>query len=470
MERIKRFIKTAVTYLAGNIFSKLVTFFLIPLYTNKLTTESYGDYDVVLTIVTLLVSVAFFQIWDGMFRMSFDYDDLADKYKIISICFKGYLIGIIVFSLAYYGVLKVMSLEMSIWSLLFGVSFGLQYMYSFSTRIFLRNKLFALSGAANTLALAVSNIVLIVGFNRGVESLFISQVIGAIVQILIIEARLHILRNIKGMGFDYSTFNRVLRFSVPLCIATVSYWLLSGYTKIIIKKVCGSSDNGLFAIASSLSNMAVLAVNVFQFAWNETAYLMSGEQDRNKTYKKCLDLLFCTVWICCAAFCIMIRIIYPYYIGQDFQASSIVIPYLMLGVSANAIAGFLGTLFMTEQKTSHIMTSTFVAAAFNIGLSELMTKRFGLVGAVLVLSGSFMLLMILRLFQVRANLKISISFVSIISFLPVIISVIMYKNNTLFILDVLFLVAIAIIYIILFEIITNVRVLKLLQSIIRRNK
>ena len=99
-----------------------------------------------------------------------------------------------------------------------------------------------------------------------------------------------------------------------------------------------------------------------------------------------------------------------------------------------------------------------------------MTKRFGLVGAVLVLSGSFMLLMILRLFQVRANLKISISFVSIISFLPVIISVIMYKNNTLFILDVLFLVAIAIIYIILFEIITNVRVLKLLQSIIRRNK
>ena len=166
----------------------------------------------------------------------------------------------------------------------------------------------------------------------------------------------------------------------------------------------------------------------------------------------------------------MIRIIYPYYIGQDFQASSIVIPYLMLGVSANAIAGFLGTLFMTEQKTSHIMTSTFVAAAFNIGLSELMTKRFGLVGAVLVLSGSFMLLMILRLFQVRANLKISISFVSIISFLPVIISVIMYKNNTLFILDVLFLVAIAIIYIILFEIITNVRVLKLLQSIIRRNK
>ena len=55
MSKIKRFIQTALTYLAGNILSKLVTFFLIPLYTNKLTTGDYGDYDVVVTIITLLV-------------------------------------------------------------------------------------------------------------------------------------------------------------------------------------------------------------------------------------------------------------------------------------------------------------------------------------------------------------------------------------------------------------------------------
>ena len=61
MSRIKRFFQTALIYFAGNIFSKLVTFFLIPLYTNKLLPSEYGDYDLVITIITLFVAVAFFK-------------------------------------------------------------------------------------------------------------------------------------------------------------------------------------------------------------------------------------------------------------------------------------------------------------------------------------------------------------------------------------------------------------------------
>lgn len=80
MSRIKRFFQTALIYFAGNIFSKLVTFFLIPLYTNKLLPSEYGDYDLVITIITLFVAVAFFQIWDGMFRFSFDSKDEEEKY------------------------------------------------------------------------------------------------------------------------------------------------------------------------------------------------------------------------------------------------------------------------------------------------------------------------------------------------------------------------------------------------------
>ena len=71
MSRVRQFFQTAFTYFAGNIFSKLVTFFMIPLYTNQLPPSEYGDYDFVVTIITFFISVAFFQIWDGMFRFSF---------------------------------------------------------------------------------------------------------------------------------------------------------------------------------------------------------------------------------------------------------------------------------------------------------------------------------------------------------------------------------------------------------------
>ena len=328
MSKIKRFIQTALTYLAGNILSKLVTFFLIPLYTNKLTTGDYGDYDVVVTIITLLVAVAFFQIWDGMFRMSFDVEDTEDKYGIISICFKGYGIGIFVFTGLYTILAFILSFDNAVLAYVFGLFFGLQYMYSFAARVFLRNKLFVFSGVVNTLTIAVVNIVLILCFHMGVESLYIAQIAGCFLQCLIVEIRLHLISNTFKKPFDSAKFKAILKFSIPLCIATVSYWLLSGFTKIIINSVCGSDENGLFAIASSLANVAVIAVNVFQFAWNEMAYLMANEDDRTNTYKKCLDLLFSTVWICCAAFCAGISIIFPYVVGEAFSGSAVVIPYL----------------------------------------------------------------------------------------------------------------------------------------------
>lgn len=464
MGRIKRFIQTALTYLAGNIFSKLVTFFLIPLYTNQLKTADYGDYDVISTIVTLLVSVAFFQIWDGMFRMSFDVDRIEDKYSIISLCIKAYLLGIVVFSALYIIIAKVMSFSMVVLPLIFGIAFGLQYMYSFSTRIFLKNKLFVISGAANTLTIAITNILLILVFHIGVQSLFIAQIAGALVQIIIIEIRLHLIPRIAGHKFNIVKLKQILRFSVPLCVATVSYWLLSGFTKLTINRICGAEDNGLFAVASSLSNMAVIAVNVFQFSWNETAYLMAHEENRMSTYKKCVDLLFCTVWICCAAFCSVISIIFPYYVGEAFQASSVVIPYLMIGVSANAIAGFLGTLFMTEQKTSFIMSSTLIASIVNIGLCGVATKQYGLVGAVIVLTVSFVFLMIFRLVQIKQKLNVTISRLSVISFVPVLVSVIMYKKSVGIGLNVLYLIILAGCYIFMFQSITGFNIITIVQS------
>ena len=429
MGRIKRFIQTASTYLVGNILSKLVSFFLIPLYTNKLSSADYGDYDVVITIITLLVSVTFFQIWDGMFRLSFDAENKDDKDEVINTSVKGYVICILPFACVYLILSRIASFAYPILTFVFGIVFALQYIYSFAARVFLRNKLFVVSGVANTLAIAITNIVMILQFGFGIRSLYYAQIIGCLIQIIIIEIRLHLIRISFNRYFNFELFKRILKFSIPLCIATISYWLLSGYTKIIINTTCGSKENGLFAIAASFSSVVVLAVNVFQFAWNETAYLMANEKNRISTYKKSLDLMFCTVWFCSGIFCSVINIIFPFFVGEEFHGSSVVIPYLMIGLAANAIAGFTGTLFMTEQQTRYIMTSTIVAAMVNIVLSRPITKAYGMIGAVLVLSFSFILLLLLRMLYIKKTMAFSISPLAVFSIITIVPSVLLYSYN-----------------------------------------
>ena len=63
---IKRYVKTAGTYFVGNVLSKLIAVFLLPIYTAYLSPSEYGFYGVSLTIRNLVTPIAFAQIWDGM--------------------------------------------------------------------------------------------------------------------------------------------------------------------------------------------------------------------------------------------------------------------------------------------------------------------------------------------------------------------------------------------------------------------
>ena len=68
MNHKKRFFKTASIYFLGNVVTKLISFFMLPLYTARLSPASFGYYDVSISVLNLAVPILFFQIWDGVFR------------------------------------------------------------------------------------------------------------------------------------------------------------------------------------------------------------------------------------------------------------------------------------------------------------------------------------------------------------------------------------------------------------------
>ena len=79
-----KFLKITMTYFLGNILTKILTFLLIPIYTKYLSTEMFGYYDLSVSVITLVIPIIFFQIWDGMFRFIYDYKEQKDKQKIIT--------------------------------------------------------------------------------------------------------------------------------------------------------------------------------------------------------------------------------------------------------------------------------------------------------------------------------------------------------------------------------------------------
>ncbi len=397
--KYKQFIKTACTFLIGNVLSRLVSFFLLPLYTSKIAPEQFGSYDLVVSFVSLIVPIAFFQIWDGMYRFAFDYKEDGDKQRVISnstlVCGFGLIVFLGVFSLLqiyfkfdYFGYI-----------LAYGVVYGVQYQYTYAARVYLKNKLIVLSGLISTILSALANILLICVFGWDIKAIYFSAVFSYVVQILIIECSVGVIRNFKLRAANKALIKSMIRFSVPLCVATVSYWLLSGLTKLFIQNMVGDAGNGLYAVANKFCTIVTMLVSILQFAWNESAYLMmeDDEEEKKRSYAKCINVMILGVLVGAAIICLGIKIIFPYFIDEQYGAALELIPASVIGVAVNSLAGFMGTLFMAEKKNNFIMVSTFISATLNIGLGYLGTKYLGLQGAVIVLAISFTLLFVLRL-------------------------------------------------------------------------
>ena len=154
---------------------------------------------------------------------------------------------------------------------------------------------------------------------------------------------------------------------------------------------------GLYAVANRLASIVTVVLSIFQFAWNEAAYLMAHDEDRKKIYKSFVlyILLKFMCWIT-AMLIIFIKIIFPFYIGPQYQDAVLIIPATIIGVSANAVAAFISTLFMTEKKTSFIMKSTVIASIINVALSIFSARKFGVQGVVVTLMFSFIILLLLK--------------------------------------------------------------------------
>ena len=78
--RTKYLFKNTIIFTIGNLASKLIAFFLIPLYTNVLTTKEYGTIDLVITICTIAVPILTLNIMEGIMR--FNLDEKSNKNKI----------------------------------------------------------------------------------------------------------------------------------------------------------------------------------------------------------------------------------------------------------------------------------------------------------------------------------------------------------------------------------------------------
>ena len=434
MVKSLKFIKNVAIYFFGNILTKIISFFLIPLYTNLIDPSEYGSYDLVVSILTMIVPIAFFQIWDGIFRFVYDYKNKEDKYGVVSNGLVITLIGIIFYMFVYLIFYMIYDIQYPIHAFIYGISIALHYIYGTVARTFEKNVLYMGSGIINSIINIVLNIVFIALLGMKTEALYASASIGMFVQVIIIEAKLRTLKNIDKKKISKDLIIKMMKFSMPIAITTISYWLLSGFTKVVVTNELGSAENGRFAIANKFSSALTIVVTVFQMSWHEMSFSLANDENRNKYYEKGINIF--SVFIFCGLGVLMpiTKVLFPYMVSEEYMSAIVIVPITYIYTTVNALAGFMSTQLLAEKNSKATFYSTLTAAICNVVLSIILTKKFGIMGANIALLIAFLINMIyvMLLLRKKYNINISKYVIVIATAISIISTIIFYNGNNIF--------------------------------------
>lgn len=433
MSRSRTVIKTTIIYFIGNFASKLLAFFLLPLYTAYLTSEDFGSVDLLISTLSLIAPIFTMQVTETVFRFLCSDNNLKDRKKSITNSLIIFIAGIFIF-IAFY-IPFVLKFEFT-YAILFLIYFLITYIGIFLQQVLRglqRTIEYAITGAFSTAVHAIVNILLIVKFGMGGESLMIASIAGSLVIAIFIAIRVKVWTYIDFKLVTKKEIKKQLQYGIPLIPNQISWWVIGLLGKYILLYYHGTDDNGVLAVASKFPGLLTMINSIFFMAWTENAIREFKSIDRDEFYSKGFALFSSFTFTSAACLLPVIKIYNVLTITGEFANAWRYVPILIIGTSFNSLAAFLGTVYTASMKTKNAFTTTIIASVSNLIFSLLLIPTFSIYGVVLSNMISFIILFLIRIKSVNTIINLKFNYKKMIpSILLLLISILGYYNLNIY--------------------------------------
>ncbi len=414
--KYKKLLSDTLLFTISNFGSKILVFFLVPLYTNILSSEQYGIVDTVTTMTGLLVPVLTLLVSEAVLRFALDHDKQGEhRQQVLSVglvlilassalmlCFTP-LAGLLKGSWSFLG---------KYWLWLVAVYFcnALNHCLANYTRGLDKTKLFAVSGILYTAVLIAANLLYLLVFKMGAEG-YLLAIITA--DILCIAHKIiwgGYGRNILKLSFPKALIKEMLRYSIPMIPSTVAWWVMQLSDKYVIIAVAGVAASGIYSIAYKIPSIMSVITNVFTQAWQISAIKSHGDQDNTQFVSNVYNMVMMFVVAISAALILMSKHLgYVLYANEYFVAWKFV-PILIVAYMFSGLSGVLASVYSAEKKTGMLFISTSVGAVLNIGLNILLIPKHGPMAAAYTTLLGFFVTWLVRTIHVRTLIKLRVNY------------------------------------------------------------
>lgn len=428
--RGKYLAQNTLIFTLGNIGSRLISFFLLPLYTNCLTTGQYGTVDLITTIATVAVPMITLDIGESLMRFGLDKNTNHNENTQISLFI--FIISVFIaiplcLLLGHFANIG----KYSMYILMYMISLA-AYQISQSD---LRGKelllQYSIASILETLLVASFNILFLLIFHFGIGGYLlaygIANLIAAIYCVVVgksyVAFGFHLIRK--------KQFRDMVSYSFALIPNTFMWWITDSSDRILVTSMIGASANGIYAVSYKLPTIVSAIASVFNQAWLYSAVREQNANDEVSYNNMILRTL--TGWSIIVGLGVLAftKPFLKIFVAPNYYSAWKYTPFLIIGVVYMTLGTFMATSYTVHKDSLGFLISGMFGAIVNVILNLLFIKPLGVYGSALATCISYLSVFIFRYFHTRKYLRYSLHNKEFIlgSLLLLISSVVMFINN-----------------------------------------
>lgn len=407
--------KTGYRYLLKNVglltissfTTKILSFFLVPLYTSILTTSEYGVFDIFNATIGVLIPILTLDIRDAVLRFAIDKKSDTDsvvtigtKYLLVS----NFLVGI--FLIVNY-CLKLIPI-IATYSLYFGLLFFVQSLSGLLvsyTRGIDKIRELSISSVLSSVVMISCNILFLVAFHLGLKGYFLASILGVLFQCVYLLHKGDVLKGIKISAYSKAEEKDMLSYSMPLIANCIAWWVNTVSDRYIVVFFCGLAETGIYSVAGKIPSILNIFQGIFSQAWALSAVKDYDPEDKNGFFANLYNAYNCMLVILCSIVILMNKIIASFIYSKDFFVAWRYVPWLTIAIVFGALNGFFCGIFVAVKASGITARCTIVGAVVNLIANILLTPVYGPMGAAVATALCYVVVWSMTLFHAKKFIK-----------------------------------------------------------------
>lgn len=378
-----RLFKAGVGYIIGNYLLKGITFLSAPIFTRLLTTEEYGDFGAYIAYESIFYIILGLALHSSITNAKYEYKENFNRYVSSLILLSGvsvsiWLIMANVFFESYGNLLEFDRVTVNI--LVFHC-FGSALFQLFNSYVSLNYsvKSYLFLTAVNAVSnMGISIVLMLTVFK---DDRLMGRIIGAAFPVIVLGGYIcyYFFKKSKPV-VNKQYWKYALRYSLPIIPHGISQVVLSSFDRIMIKRMVGAAEAGLYSFAGTINSVIVVVSTSLDKVWKPWFYERMDAKDYGTIRKNAAKYMFGF-----ALFLAMIIMVIPEIIkilgAREYWSTTSCIVPIVIGGYFSFIYTIPVYVEYFYKKTKYIALGSLLAAILNIILNYLCIPKYGYIAA-----------------------------------------------------------------------------------------